>query len=285
MIIAGLITIAKHSKAAQLDINISFIVFQFLSRFHRVEFTFIGKVFIVIFWMSYPLASIGKLGTEKMDIVAGGGKYGSFAADFLRRKARSFAVVDINPSCLAAREFTLKSATRIEREGEYFVRGDLSTVLDLLATVNAEFVFPTVPTHLAADLARIKFSLQPWIERIDNVLPYMPQTVVVKADEGSLVATFNKGHKCLDKCSMPEVCPSSGFKKPCTMTELMRSAAPDAFFLLSHSMAPGLGALKVVNLTQFLDYAKKKRRFVVATTCDCHGVLTAMRKCDSESGV
>ena len=105
----------------------------------------------------------------KMDIVAGGGKYGSYAAEFLREKGRSFAIVDTDPNCLAAREFGLKSTTDFKCEGEYFIKGNLKTVLDLLVTARAEFVFPTVPTHLAADLAKIKFSLQPWIEGIDNI--------------------------------------------------------------------------------------------------------------------
>jgi hypothetical protein len=219
-----------------------------------------------------------------MDIVAGGGKYGCYAAEFLREKGRSFTVIDTDPNCLAARELELRSTDDLEREGEFFIRGDLGTVLDLLVPASTEFVFPTVPTHLAADLARIKFNLKPWIEAIGNILPKLPQTVVSKAGEGNIVTTFNKDYRCIDKCAMPQICPSSGFKKPCTMTDLMRSAGPQAFFLLSHSMAPGLGALKVVELTQFLGWAEKRKKFIVATTCDCHGVFTALQKCNSEYG-
>jgi hypothetical protein len=80
---------------------------------------------------------------------------------------------------------------------------------------------------------------------------------------------------------MPQVCPSSGVKKPCTMTKLMEYAAPDSFILISHSMAPGMGALKGTELREFFDWAKTKDQFVVGTACDCHGVFSAFRKVEA----
>ena len=62
------------------------------------------------------------------------------------------------------------------------------------------------------------------------------------------------------------------------MTELMKYAAPEAFMLISYSMAPGMGALKGSELIEFFKWAKSKERCVVATACDCHGVFTAFQK-------
>jgi hypothetical protein len=43
-------------------------------------------------------------------------------------------------------------------------------------------------------------------------------------------------------------------------------------------MAPGMGALKGSELLDFFNWARQREKFVVATTCDCHGVLDAFQK-------
>jgi hypothetical protein len=62
------------------------------------------------------------------------------------------------------------------------------------------------------------------------------------------------------------------------MTHLMEFACPEAFILVSHSMAPGMGALKGSELTEFFSWAISKAEFIVGTACDCHGVFSAFRK-------
>ncbi|HTY74450.1 MAG TPA: hypothetical protein VMD05_02675, partial [Candidatus Nanoarchaeia archaeon] len=83
---------------------------------------------------------------------------------------------------------------------------------------------------------------------------------------------------CIENCSMPETCPTSHVKKPCTMTRLMEYACPNAFILVSHSMAPGMGALKGSELAEFFSWVAVHDEFVVGTACDCHGVFSAFRK-------
>jgi hypothetical protein len=43
-------------------------------------------------------------------------------------------------------------------------------------------------------------------------------------------------------------------------------------------MALGIGALKGSELAEFFNWAKSREKFIVATTCDCHGVLNAFQK-------
>jgi hypothetical protein len=62
------------------------------------------------------------------------------------------------------------------------------------------------------------------------------------------------------------------------MTELMQFASPEAFILVSYSMAPGMGALKGSELLEFFKWANLRDKFVVATACDCHGVFSAFKK-------
>lgn len=214
-----------------------------------------------------------------MDIIVGGGKYGCYAIEYLQQKKKYFVVVDTDPSCLAVKRFKLNAWNEhVSSQGEYFIHGGLPRVLELIDDLEPEYVFPTAPVHIAADLAKIKFELAPWSEAIESILPKLPEAVVLCAEEGKLIASFNKNHHCVDRCTMPSVCPSSQIRKPCTMNELIRFANPEAFILNSYSMAPGMGALKGSDLVEFFSWAKTRDKFVVATACDCHAVLHAFQK-------
>jgi hypothetical protein len=217
-----------------------------------------------------------------MDIIVGGGKYGCHAIEYLQQKGKSFAVVDTDSNCLAVKRFGLKTSEHIGSKGEHFIHGGLPKVVELIDELKPEYVFPTAPVHIAADLAKIKFDLAPWTEAINTILPKLPEVVVLQAGRGKLVVSFNRDNDCLEKCAMPEVCPSSQIKKPCTMTKLMRFASPEAFILISHSMAPGMGAIKGSELSDFFNWAKTRERFIVATACDCHGVFTAFQKASTK---
>ncbi len=216
-----------------------------------------------------------------MNLIVGGGKYGCHAIEFLRDKRRSFVVVDPDPNCQAVQRFNLKTSRVVSVEGEFFVRGALPEAADLIDLLKPEFVFPTAPVHIAADMTKIKFDLTTWAEAINYILPKLPPTLVLHAGKGRLILSYNRDTDCLEKCSMPEVCPASQTRKPCTMTKLMRFASPEAFILESYSMAPGMGALKGSELGEFFTWAKTKSEFVVGTACDCHGVFSAFKKPNS----
>ncbi len=213
-----------------------------------------------------------------MDIIIGGGKYGCHAVELLRQKQRSFVVVDIDPKCQAVKRFGLKNSDLIQLEGEQFVQGTLQKVLELVDVLAPDYVFPTAPVHIAADMAKIKFQLIPWTEAINCIIPRLPPTVILQAGKGKLVLSYNRDNHCVEMCPMPMTCPTSKVRKPCTMTRMMQYASPDAFILVSHSMAPGMGALKGSELSEFFQWAKPKKEFVVGTACDCHGVFSAFKK-------
>jgi hypothetical protein len=212
-----------------------------------------------------------------MDLIIGGGKYGCDAIDLLKEKNRGFLVVDPDPNCQAIQRFKLQPY-QPSTQGNLFLPGDLTNAIQLIDTLNPEYVFPTAPVHIAADMAKLKFNLKPWTQAINAILPKLPPMVVLLAGKGRLILSFNRDNECQNKCTMPKVCPTSKVKKPCTMTELMEYASPDAFILVSHSMAPGMGALKGTELRAFFEWAKTKEQFVVGTACDCHGVFSAFQK-------
>jgi len=215
-----------------------------------------------------------------LDLIVGGGKYGSRAVEFLRSKSRGFVLVDVDPNCQAVKCFRLKVSQNPSQDGEHFVEGGLSKTLELIDALKPEYVFPTAPIHIVAEMAKLRFTLTPWMEVINCILPKLPQSVVLRAGQGGIVLSFNRDNHCRENCAMPEICPTSHVKKPCTMTRLMGYAYPEAFILVSHSMAPGMGALEGGELTTFFDWAAGKAEFVVGTACDCHGVFSAFRKAE-----
>jgi hypothetical protein len=213
-----------------------------------------------------------------MDIIVGGGKYGCVAVEYLRTHKRGFVVVDKDPSCLAVKRYGLKPAEQVGAEGEHFVHGGIVKVLELIECLEPEYVFPTAPIHVAAELAKSKFQLLPWDEVIDYILANLPPSVVLQAGKGNLIVSYNRDKNCLEKCEAPEVCPSTRKRKPCTMDKLMKFACPEGIILISYQLAPGMGALKGSELLEFFSQVEKKDRFVVATACGCHGFFTALKK-------
>jgi hypothetical protein len=214
-----------------------------------------------------------------MDIVVGGGKYGVEAAEYLRKNNRAFVIIDRDPECLAAKKLKLKKGL----EGkENLVVGDLQEVLELVEKLNPEFVFPTAPMHVAAELLKIKFNLNPDYDSVNCILSSLPLKVVVSVGKGSVVVSYNRDKECLPKCSAPDVCPVTKIKKPCPMYELVKFAIPDGLVLISHQLEPGIGALKGDELKELFHWAKKRiegdGKIAVATACKCHGIITALIK-------
>jgi hypothetical protein len=213
-----------------------------------------------------------------MDIIVGGGKYGCAAVEYLRKNRRGFVVVDKDPLCLAVKRYGLKSVERVGAEGEHFFEGGIAKVLELIECLEPEYVFPTAPIHIAAELAKSKFKLVPWDEVIDCILANLPSSVLLQAGKGNLIVSYNRDKECLEKCEAPEVCPTTHKKKPCTMDKLMKFAYPEGIILVSYQLAPGIGALRGSELLEFFAQVKEKDKFVVATACSCHGFFTALKK-------
>ncbi len=214
-----------------------------------------------------------------MDIIVGGGKYGSAAVEYLRINRRGFVLVDKDSKCLAVRQYRLISANQIGTEGEHFREGGIAKVLELIEQLKPEYVFPTAPIHIAAELAKSRFKLAPWDEIIDCILANLPASVVMNVGRGKLIVSYNRDKNCQEKCDAPEVCPSTHKRKPCTMDTLIKFAHPESMILVSYQLAPGLGALKGNELLEFLTQIENKSKFVVATACGCHGVLTSLKRC------
>lgn len=213
-----------------------------------------------------------------MNIIAGGGKYGCEAIEYHRSRKKTFILVDKDPGCLAIKKYNLKPCLNVDEQTESFFQGDMNTVLELIQNLDLVYLFPTAPIHVAAELAKLKFELRPWPEVVNMILSKIPSSVVLKSGKGNLIVSYNRDEDCIDKCRTPAFCPSTNKSKPCTMDKLMRFAYPQGIFLVSYQMAPGMGALKISEIKKFFNCVAKEKKFVVATTCDCHGVFSAFCK-------
>lgn len=211
-----------------------------------------------------------------MDIVFGGGKYGSEAVDFLLENGRSFVVLDVDENCVARKKFGLPEYDGTERNS--FLKGGIKELLDLIEKLSPEFIFPTAPIHLAGALVMNKYGLKTWNEGVDFILSGLPSRLVVSSGRGSVVVSYNRDEQCLPNCSAPDVCPVTKIKKPAPMYEMVGFAMKDGFVVKSHYLKPGLGAIKGNDLLKLFEWAESRDKVFVATACRCHGVITALRR-------
>lgn len=213
-----------------------------------------------------------------MNIIAGGGKYGCEAVEYHRSRKQGFILVDQDAQCLAIKKYSIKKGLNLNHNSESFIQGNMNIVLSLIQELDLDYLFPTAPIHIVAELAKLKFKLKPWYEAIDLILSRIPPSIILKSGRGKLIVSYNRDKDCIEKCNTPKICPSSQKSKPCTMDKLMRFAYPTGIFLVSCQMAPGMGAIRVNEIIAFFNKVEKEEKFVVATTCDCHGVFSAFCK-------
>lgn len=204
------------------------------------------------------------MSSNRVDIVVGGGKFGLKAVEFLLAKKRDFIVMDPSDDCEAAKAFKAN-----------FVKAKAEDLPKLVEKFKPEWIFPTAPVHVVAEA--IKHRFKPWNEKVNEILAGIPMKIVVSVGRGSVVVSYNRDKVCVENCSSPEVCPVTKLKRPCPMFELIKFACEEARVLVSHQLAPGLGAIRGEDFLAVLKEAEKAEKIVVATACKCHGIITALK--------
>ena len=104
-------------------------------------------------------------------IIAGGGKFGLKAIDFIKNNNFKTVLIDNNPNCFAA-EFASRKFDTLEdfnlhikdlKGGEiFFLNTDILMVLDLIEELIPKYIIPVVPIHLIASFIKsflLKFSI------------------------------------------------------------------------------------------------------------------------------
>ena len=219
-----------------------------------------------------------------MDLIIGGKKiHNCDPIEHLKQQDRNFILIDNDPNTTAAKKHNLKRTKNINKTGQNFIQGDIDTALKIIIDHKPEYVYPTEPIHIIPELLKTKYKLKKWPEGINLILPYLPQAIILRAGNGELVLSYNRDKNCNLNCNYkqsnkpPKTCPITR-KRPCTMQNLMRYACPQGFVLFSHTRAPGIGAFKGKEILDLFDWTRTKEKFVVGTSCTCHGIFWSFKK-------
>jgi hypothetical protein len=200
----------------------------------------------------------------------------------------------------------------------YFHRMDVNDVFSLLAHGLPEFIIPAVTSHAAADIVADaldfeqgglvrKLSITRDEEEVmaffESLVAAFPKNIVAGSypEHGAIFFSYAQpGEICPDNCPGQEsYCRTFSREKPRTITSYVRemtSIYPGQVFE-SYQMKPGIGGIKGVDLRQNLVSVMghvltlmqtsqeppgiKDSSFFIATTCNCHGILTILQVSDS----
>ena len=245
--------------------------------------------------------------------IAGGGKFGLKAIDFIKENKFRTVLIDSDPNCFAAK-FTSKKFDTLEdlnlhikdlKDGEiYFLNTDVLIVLDLIEELNPKYIIPVVPIHLMASfitsfLLRSSIVLTPNNNLTEDFLEHIDPELLLNQmnEEGVGYLSYAKIDEiCPDNCSGPiSYCPNFKREKPQTITQYLKSyfgtsnsvnirkeeISEIIIINESYQLMPGLGGLKGNDFQNILKVLRnnmdllshQKFDMIIATTCNCHGVI------------
>ena len=255
----------------------------------------------------------GYSNNEKFLIIAGGGKFGKKALDFAKKNQYKTILIDIDPNCFASEYSNKKfenlenlslEMKNIKPGDIYFLNQDISTIYELISKINPEYVVPVVPIHLLFLIINSFLS--------SNNIKMIPNENLMKffinnanselildhiVEKGVVYLSYAKKEEiCPDNCSgPPDYCPNFKRDKPITITKYINNfyrvennfkiqnnkISSFIIILESYQLVSGLGALKGTEIDRVLKELMKKldillnKKFnlIIATTCNCHGVV------------
>ncbi|MCS7121210.1 MAG: hypothetical protein NZ895_01205 [Archaeoglobaceae archaeon] len=200
-----------------------------------------------------------------MILIVGGGKVGEKASDHFSRCGKNFLIIDPDENCGAAKKYP-----------ENFSKASASQLVEIAEKYKPDFIIPAAPIHVAAE-ALTSLGFKADYEVAESFLSWLPSRIILSYSMGSVVVSYNR-KMCLENCIQPEICPITKIKKPTAMYKLLEFCIPKVFVLVSESLAPGIGGFKGENFLEVVRKARSLEKIIVATACNCHGVVTALRK-------
>jgi hypothetical protein len=143
-------------------------------------------------------------------------------------------------------------------------------------------IVPAVPLHLAYEWLRLSMKGDFRVFQIEvpeTIKPLLPHTW--EGNEGSLLVSY-ADFRCPDDCPEPaDHCTVTGKKRGTPLHALLSDIALPGYrihVLRSRQLAPGVGGYTVGDLQELLRRVESggKGKWLVATACKCHGVVSAM---------
>jgi len=208
----------------------------------------------------------------QVDLVVGGGRYGTKAARYLFTRGIPCIIVDPDPGCLAI------GIIREMDNGSFFVHGGLEEAFRIFIQYRPVRVFPTAPVHVAAGLVSVAHRVRESPPGLQPLLSRIPPDLIQGTNGGSVYLSQNNGWLCIPDCPEPPTCPVTGEPRSIRLSSELKRLLPEAQVLESLQVAPGLGALRGSDVQVLLAMNTSREKIVVGTACRCHGVLTVLEK-------
>ncbi|HYA41360.1 MAG TPA: hypothetical protein VEF34_08660 [Syntrophobacteraceae bacterium] len=206
--------------------------------------------------------------------VLGAGRFGRLAAERLKLRFPD-ALVSVTDRC-AARVDDIIRDLAIAGEVQDFIRsiGRIDAADDL-------WLIPAVPVHVGFEwvvselekVAKVRTISVP--QEVDSKVPNP-----LRGPAGTLYASFAT-FICPDYCSEPEeICTFTGKGRLGNLYDIFGEVpAPgfDVAVLRSWQLAPGVGGYPARGLRElFAGIVLKPGRYLIATSCRCHGVMDGL---------
>ena len=235
----------------------------------------------------------------ELAFIMGGGKFGTNALRFLRKKGAKVILVDVNPNCKASSEADLFETDLdfIDSLGDgqaAFLIGDAVDFLMALLKVRVpDIVVTAIPGNAIAKvveswLEKRGHKLQPYLEILPKVLENIPESLVSLVDYvyGIIVVSYMPSNmRCRENCVPPkDVCPSTGRPKIGSIYKILKFGVYNltdvSGVIYSTQVAGGLGVIKGDELNSLLKQLAKNQKpctYAIGTACDCHGILNLVK--------
>lgn len=200
-------------------------------------------------------------------VIAGLGKFGCLA---LERLQHSFPHARI----IVLEQEGEKSACKFSPPVS-IIEGDAASLLVDSPLFNAEdLIIPMVPFNLAASYVLAKHANTREIAIPEEMIDLLPNPIVV--NESNIVCS-RADFVCPDDCPEGELCTVTGKPREPLYDALGRLELPEYNILVQRSsqILPGVGGYRLGDLHK-LAHLVDKGRFLIATSCKCHGILTAI---------
>jgi hypothetical protein len=200
-------------------------------------------------------------------VIAGYGRFGRIALARLRESFPDTQVFIIENDKEKLREEFPSRTIPIQTDAVAFLSNSDGLETD-------DFVIPMVPFHLAAHYISAKLPNISETSLPEEIAPVALNQIRMNF---SNLLVSRADFLCPDDCSEPEACTVTGrINEP--LYETLRSIRVPGFSVLvqrSYQILPGVGGYPVRDLIKLLDGITLGRH-LVATSCKCHGIITAL---------
>lgn len=204
--------------------------------------------------------------------IIGAGTFGKKAALHLSKNPSiNVTCIDIDPNL---NENELPTGINfIRKDGIQFLKEEFSNIS------SQDFIIPAIPIHLAAYWLISYLNSQLSITKLPKeYISTMPNPLEL---EDHSYATSYANFKCPDNCVETSVCPVTKQKRKEPLYQLLRSIPVYNYkihIIQSRQLGPGMGGYKKAELENLIELVKYHDNFILGTSCNCHGIVTALQK-------